>query len=202
MDKCESNPFCPLPGSTSESLVSKASSSVNGRRQLCLSPKARRFLLAGKVPSENKHSGQCVQVCQKWYTSCIVFCSSCNSYTVKSCHAENIWTGPRITQHLFYKVALENSVFTWCLCIHTIIFCHFEKYLKDKKRLKWLPVTSELWDNQFLKVCTSLAPPLQHMLGELSELEQTAFSWEPSDTINRIQWSRRNFTISDYVCCV
>lgn len=49
---------CPnRPGSTSESLGSMASSSVNGRRQLCLSPKARLFRLAGKVPSEGKRKG-------------------------------------------------------------------------------------------------------------------------------------------------
>lgn len=38
----------------SESFGSTASSSVNGRRQLCLSPKTRLFRLAGKVPSEGK----------------------------------------------------------------------------------------------------------------------------------------------------
>lgn len=44
---------CPfIPGSMSESFGSIASSSVNGRRQLCLSPKARLFRLAGKVPSK------------------------------------------------------------------------------------------------------------------------------------------------------
>lgn len=46
---------CPNgPGSTSESFGSAASSSVNGRRQLCLSPKTRLFRLAGRVPSEDK----------------------------------------------------------------------------------------------------------------------------------------------------
>ena len=44
---------CPfIPGSMSESFGSIASSSVNGRRQLCLSPKALLFRLAGKVPSK------------------------------------------------------------------------------------------------------------------------------------------------------
>lgn len=42
------------PGSMSESFGSIASSSVKGRRQLCLSPKTRLFRLAGKVPSGDK----------------------------------------------------------------------------------------------------------------------------------------------------
>lgn len=56
---------CPnRPGSISESFGSITSSSVNGRRQLCLSPKARLFRLAGKVPSVGKGKKSIFQLLQ------------------------------------------------------------------------------------------------------------------------------------------
>lgn len=128
---------CPFkPGSMSESFGSITSSSVNGCRQLCLSPKARLFRLAGKVPSKGKGKES-----HGLFICTTTNLPKANPYAKNEtapdlCNKGKGTTGFSFnSQQKAYPNSLQSTQpLTWGLRIHPTLFSHFEKYLKNQSR--------------------------------------------------------------------
>lgn len=118
----------------SESFGSMASSSVKGCRQLCLSPKARLFRLAGKVPSKQKRKeSRGLFICD---TTNLPRANPYDKNGTESdqCKGKGTIEVSSNSLQKAYPGCSPPSQVTWGLGIHPTLFSHFEEYLKETRQ--------------------------------------------------------------------